>query len=321
MNPIRIEPHPYQLKYKNSDAFRTGVLLKIHYDNGAIGYSDCHVWEEIGDLPLHTHLDLLKDNILTEITKPTLYFAKVDARARMEKIPLFLGEQFPLSHYIVSDLLDFGVSDLKKISQEGFSHIKIKFGKKIDQEFPKLKSLFQSPIAIKFRIDSNENLERNQFRELLRELSPWHSKIDFWEDPYSYNPEEWTEDQKEFSVALACDRRANYAAGKPEVAKVIVVKPAVDLDIPYNQIQDKQRIVLTSYLGHPIGQSAAACASVFLAHKYKIKIDVCGFMSHRVYEKNAFSELLSWNGPQWHPPKGTGLGFDDQLNSLKWFPL
>jgi O-succinylbenzoate synthase len=323
MNLLNIEQHRYELRYKNSSKVRKGALLRFHFEPDIFGYSDCHVWEELGDLSLDQHLELLKDNILTEITSPALFFAKVDARARKEKIGLFSDINFPISHFVVAEPLNFTIKDFERVVEEGFSHIKIKIGRNLDLEVPQMKVLLENSrlLNVKLRIDCNESLHRTQFKKLLKEFSPWALHIDFWEDPYPFHPIEWAEDQKEYAIDLACDREFFYAIGNPDAAKVLVIKPAIQFDQKSLDNNKNQRLVITTYLGHPLGQAANACASLFLAHSHKVNIDVCGFLSHRVYERNEFSEQLPWEGPKWKSPPGTGFGFDQQLQSLKWDPL
>ena len=81
------------------------------------------------------------------------------------------------------------------------------------------------------------------------------------------------------------------------------------------------RWVVTSYLDHPLGQSAAALAAAELARAWPGRVEPCGLLSQHVYAPNAFSERISGAGPWFRPPGGTGLGFDDLLEGLAWRPI
>ncbi|MDB4734992.1 hypothetical protein OAF62_04645, partial [Akkermansiaceae bacterium] len=74
-----------------------------------------------------------------------------------------------------------------------------------------------------------------------------------------------------------------------------------------------QRVVVTSYLDHPIGQ----CFAAYEAGKSGIR-EICGLQSHGVFVANPFSEELGELSPAFRPPVEKGLGFSDLLGGMDW---
>ncbi|MCX8238964.1 MAG: hypothetical protein ACKVKH_13275 [Verrucomicrobiales bacterium] len=94
-------------------------------------------------------------------------------------------------------------------------------------------------------------------------------------------------------------------------SEVIVVKPAV------NQMPDDlSRVVVTSYLDHPLGQTFAA----FEAAQGGVR-KVSGLQTHGIFEKTIFSEELGPVQPDLQVPNGFGLGFGEILEKLPWVKL
>jgi len=86
-------------------------------------------------------------------------------------------------------------------------------------------------------------------------------------------------------------------------------KPAVDGPIP-----ELPRVVVTSYLDHPIGQLGAAYAA-----SVSKCLEPCGLLSHTAYKKNPFSERFQIVNERLVPDQsGTGIGYDDLLENMNW---
>jgi O-succinylbenzoate synthase len=77
-----------------------------------------------------------------------------------------------------------------------------------------------------------------------------------------------------------------------------------------------REIVVTSYMDHAIGQMFAAQFAA--AHGVT---NVCGLFTHVLYEPDPFFERVRAEGPRLLAPEGTGIGFDDLLESLPWKTL
>ena len=95
---------------------------------------------------------------------------------------------------------------------------------------------------------------------------------------------------------------------------VVVVKPALE-DVPATT----KEIVITSYMDHPVGQLFAAyVAATYSAGRPP---PVAGLATHILFESDPFIERMQLDGARLVPPPGTGIGFDDLLESLPWKKL
>lgn len=288
---MKIKFSPYQLKGIPPFKSREGVLLRVETEEGSVGYSDVHPWSELGDKPLNEQLSLLKMGAKTPLTKRSLYFAEKDANARASGKHLIEHLEIPPSHWLLKSPED--------VIPEDFTTVKIKAGPSDD-----LKSMMSSlPGHVKIRIDFNNKHTFDSFSKFIQTIPEFWERIDFIEDPFIYNKKKW----ESMPVPLAGDFQEKRGP-------IAIVKPAVD---DFEGFLSCDRIIVTSYLDHPIGQLGAAYTAGHLK-----KREVCGLLSHLVYEKNAFSERLKNNGPNLIVPKeGTGFGFDDLLENLSWTPL
>lgn len=299
---MKISFSPYELEA--SHGFREGALIKIDFLNGSVGYADCHPWPELGDLHLSQQLEKLAHHEWTPITQCALEWAKIDAKCRLEKKALI---NIPRSHFLISNILEY--DHLPK----GFTHFKIKMGRNLEKELEALLALFfESPLKI--RLDFNEALTEKHFQDVLKGLKPLKNQIDFIEDPFPYDPEKWKKIQQQGWV-LACDRQASLAAQQPQSAQVLIIKPAI---IPFNEWKKWQNCIVTSYLGHPIGQIAAAFAAAQVdPHNHYLH----GLNSHIAYKPTPFSRQLNWEGPEFTCPSKTNFWFDEDLQRISWKPL
>lgn len=315
---MKIEHYLYQLEFKENygtvgqGSFREGALLRVTFDDEQAGYCDCHPWVELGDAPLSEQLRELKSGKKTPLLERSLYFAKLDAKARQEGRSLFDGLEIPLSHRLVS------LSDpLTDLIAEGVTHFKLKTGKNREIEIASMASWVEKNQGIKLRLDFNEKYPREEF------LSYWKSMpkqvlncIDFVEDPYPYDPELWCEDQKVLNIKFAADHAAAQALKRPETAAVIVHKPAVEASPVLTDQTEK--LVITTYLDHPLGQMCAAYAAAILKRKYPHQVGFCGLLTHECYKNNPFVDSVRAAGPKLLAPKGTGFGFNELLGGLLW---
>lgn len=324
---IRIYYSPYELvgvtkiQAKTSHVTRCGALLKIVFDSHLIGYADCHPWEEWGDSPLNEQLRLLSQGVTTPLTKRSLHFARLDAKAREKQINLFEGLQLTENHFLISDFKSFDVSSLEKAFRKGFKIFKVKMGSEIAQEMNILKEILQAFPEIRFRLDFNLKIAKNVFFKAMQELIPWKKQIDFVEDPFPFNYLAWKRFQENLGIALACDQQSQEALTYPEAASVVVIKPAIQEESRFVELSQDRRILFTSYLDHPLGQLAAAYTAAKTYSYFPNKREVCGLLSHLAYHLNAFSEQLTGEEPFLRLPSGIGFGFDALLERQEWQAL
>jgi O-succinylbenzoate synthase len=320
---MKIEFSLYQLEAKSSLnsrsqlSVREGALLKVCYRNGLIGYADCHPWVELGDLPLKDQLNHLSRRQLTPITRCSLFFARLDAEARAQGISLLEDKAIPSSHFLISNLFACIDKDLEHLIQQGFTHVKIKLGRQLNQEIDYLLNLFDGS-SLKLRFDFNESLTEESFKVFLKAIEKIKNQVDFIEDPFPFDPYSWQKIQSNNQISLACDRKMKVSLAWPEAAAILIFKPAIQLKDEVMEVIKDRKVIVTSYLDHPLGQLAAAYAASQLDSPLR---NVHGLLSHHCYQINSFSHYLSWQGPQFSTPSGTGFGYDEQLNHLEWQTL
>ena len=279
---------------------RKGALLKVEFASDCIGYADCHPWSSLGDLPLEEQIDLLAKEHTTSLTARSLYFARLDADARFRKINLFTGLDVPSSHFLLSS---FDSNELSLAYEEGFRLFKVKATHQDVLSFKKILPLLER-LNSQLRVDFNNSLSYAHYTEWLKCVEGKEHVIDFFEDPCFFDSNE----QVKKIVPLAAD----FNPCTPQT-DIRIIKPAVECP----RITDK-KIVITSYLDHPFGQLTAAYTAAKTQKKHPDLLQTCGLLSHRIYEKNAFSEQLTQKGPHFTHPEGTGFGFDELLNLQDW---
>lgn len=265
-------------------ASRRGALLQVTWDDGLIGYGDCHPWEILGDLPIEEQLRSWRDP--SSLMYCSLQMARVDAIARSLGVSLLDGLTVPESHYLICDHSEeLSLELLKSIGIQGFTHIKLKVARAFDAagEASRLREMMLTPLGKKFlwRLDANGLWDGDTFEIFLKALGEARELVDFIEDPTPFSRQHWQRWQRDYGIAIAADRYMHDAVGESSTAKVLIVKPAI---IPLKQafaaLETEQRFVVTHYMDHPVGQRFATwCASV-LYRERPDKRDVCGLHSY-----------------------------------------
>lgn len=308
---------PYELIFKAGKT-RHGALLRFEFVEGA-GYADCHPWPEFGDATLEQQLKTLQvGSQLSELTLRSLSFAQIDRDARLARKNLLTELKIPRSHFLVTDLSSLSESRLNDLWSEGFRELKLKLGRNLESEIEIVNGLFKNSKSFQLRFDFNALPSIEQMRGFISQLDlNIFSQIEYMEDPINGSADEWFELQDELGVTFARDltdvknSEAHYF--------VRVVKPAVqDVIKILSQEPESVEMVVTSYMDHPFGQACAAYVASLLHHRIPDRCLLPGLLHHHVYEKNAFSELLTNKGPIFSPVEGTGFGFDQLLESLPW---
>lgn len=290
-------------------AERRGALLKIQFPDGTTGHADCHPWVSLGDESLEIQLEKLKRGQLTPILERSLYFAKLDAKARVAKRNLFSGLKIPPSNFLFLELADNPLKMLSQAIEEGFKTIKFKMAKHKDRELRWLRPILEMADKHKCRLrfDFNCKLTVAEFHPYASVMAEYSHVIDYCEDPVLGG---WSELKELAPLRLAADR-----APIDQAADILIFKPAVQSETLFQK--DKRPIVVTSYLDHPLGQLTAAYTAAGLLQK-GVDVLTCGLLSHRVYEPNPYSKQLAAYGPEFRVPEGTGFGFDQLLKKEQW---
>lgn len=256
-----------------------GALIRA----GGGGVGCIHPWPELGDAPLDAQLATLAGGGTTPLIAGALRCAAIDGEARAAGCSAFAGLVIPASHQLL------GVGD---VPDPDFVLVKVKGG-----------VVPETAAGQRLRFDFNGTLDRQGFQAWAGAL-PDAGRVDFVEDPFPFDREAWLACQAETGLALALDR-----GDKADWPGVVVVKPAVE---PVPQPAGR-RVIVTSYLDHPVGQMFAAYEAARLGTD-----ETHGLMGHRLFERNPFGEQIMSEGNRLLPPAGTGLGFDDLIDALPW---
>ncbi|WP_411827432.1 hypothetical protein [Luteolibacter sp. AS25] len=310
---------PYRLRsrgFLNSISTRRefhGVLIKV-----GEGYGCIHPWPELGDPTVEKCLEDLRGRRFWPIVRRAIRCAEFDHAARSREESLFEEMEVPRSHATVTGMEEKEVS---AAVEAGFDFIKLKAG----EDFGKVTGFLEKMVAehpkLKWRIDFNESLEKSQADEFLGGLSGGVKlALDFVEDICPFSETAWAELWKKHRVMLAVDHESGPHR---KAAQVTVVKPAVDEPFLLSEgaAMNSQRVVMTSYMDHPLGQAFAAWEAARTELLFPGLVGVCGLQTHHLFEKDEFTEQLGAWKPDFKIPNGTGLGFDDALAALPWMKL
>lgn len=303
---MKIDYAHYTLHGRHKEHSRQGALLRVAFDDGSVGYADCHPWPEFGSLPLKKQLEGLAEGKTTALTARSLQMARIDAGARKEKRSLFENLEVPISHYLLADIED----PLPK----GVSYFKLKLGKDPEKEKQLLPLFFQKlPSKSSVSFDFNARLDESAFAEYLELFAPHRQKIEFIEDPFPLDVERWELLSGQIKIPFAQD----LAMGEGRFSGIRVVKPAIE-DPEEILKTDSAPIVITSCLDHPIGQLSAAYEAARLQKLFSNRFLPCGLMTHFVYQTNKYSADFGSSYEKLAVPVGTGWGFDAYLEDEPW---
>ncbi|MGA0899579.1 MAG: enolase C-terminal domain-like protein [Luteolibacter sp.] len=290
-----------------------GVLIQL---DG--GFACLHPWPELGDPPLEKCLADLKGARRWPVVKRAIRCAQYDRAARENEDSLFEDMDVPDSH---ATLAAAEQEQVAAAQGAGFGIIKVKFGHDHRKEAEWFNEAIDQFPTLRWRLDFNEAISSEQAGEFLKWLeAPSRHAIDFIEDPCPYSPKQWSGLFRQFRVPLAVDRESSPHS---EAAQVMVIKPAVDepLLLAEAALQHQQRIVVTSYMEHPVGQAFAAWEAARLNLQLPGAVGISGLQTQHLFEPDAFAEMLGEWSPTFTPPPGSGIGFDDLFETLPWTRL
>lgn len=305
----RLKARGYLNALSNRREFE-GALIRI---DG--GYGCIHPWPELGDPPLEKCLADLAGARRWPIVRRAIRCAEYDQAAREHEHSLFEDMEVPDSHATLSLARAEGVAHA---AEAGFTTVKLKAGRNPATEIQFLETMRAAHPGLKWRLDFNESLAPREAGEFLSQLSAeTRAAIDFVEDPCPYSDGVWRDLQRRSGVKFAVDREA---APLSAAARVMIVKPAIDEPFLLAEaaLRHQQRVVVTSYMEHPVGQTFAAWEAARLSLQFPGLVGLCGLQTHHLFEPDAFSEWLGPWLPVFQPPAGFGLGFDELLDELPW---
>jgi O-succinylbenzoate synthase len=288
-----------------------GVLLK----DSEGGHACLQPWPELGDPTLAKCLEDLAGARRWPIVRRALRCLEMDGAARSVEDPLFEDLEVPASHatLVSRDELEAG-----RAVELGFTVAKLKCGADLPGTGAFLNAMAKAYPSLKWRLDFNESGSADELAPWLNELpAETRRVIEFIEDPCEYAETKWRDLHRKTRIHLAVDREAAPNAGE---AQVMVIKPAIDEPwLLAEAAQGRgQRVVVTSYMDHPLGQAFAAWEAGRLALQFPGLVGTCGLQTHHLFEPDAFVEALGPWSPDFHAAPGTGLGFNDLLAKLPW---
>lgn len=318
MEPLLPKPliSRYRLKARG---FLNAVSNRREFEGALIridgGYGCIHPWPELGDPPLEKCLADLAGARRWPIVKRAIRCAEYDRVARRFEHSLFEEMEVPESHATLSVARVEGVA---RAVEAGFSVIKLKAGSNPAAEAGFLDEMAAEFPGVKWRLDFNESMEPDAAADFLTRLKDaTRAAIDFVEDPCPYSDTAWAGLHRRTRVRLAVDRESSPLSA---TAQVMVIKPAIDEPLLLGEaaLRHGQRVVVTSYMDHPLGQAFAAWEAARLGLQFPGLVGLCGLQTHHLFEPDAFTEMLGPWSPVFQPPAGNGLGFDDLLDALPW---
>lgn len=314
-----------ELSSVTGSAKRRGALLKVQWPNGKMGYSDLFPWPEHGDVDIDTQLSAIAQGRLTKLAEQAIWLAKKDADPRSRGVNIFAGLGKVKNHYLVNDISKLTDNALANLRSAGFTTLKIKVGKNLEEEAATISKLVrQNPLLV--RLDFNAKIDLVAYRKFMNSLDLTdRAKIEYVEDPMPWNLEAWKEAATFTPIALDQEFEKvkwNEITGRPPF-KILIIKPArrdVEKDLKLAEQYDL-KVVVTSSLDHPVGV-AHACniASEIKKSNPSMLLD-CGCLSLRAYKFSEFFLRVQATGPYFAGVNGTGIGFDDLLQRIEWKPI
>jgi o-succinylbenzoate synthase len=309
----------YRLKARG---FLNSVSNRSTFDGALIqidgGFGCIHPWPELGDPTLEKCLADLAGTRRWPIVRRAIRCTEYDRAARVFDESLFAEMEVPESH---ATLAKADAAEVALASEAGFTTIKLKAGRNLADEAKFLEAMHAAFPALRWRLDCNESLTPQQAADFLLNLSEKvRATLDFIEDPCPFSETAWTQLHRQTRVKLAVDHEASPLTA---AAQFMVIKPAIDEPFLLGEaaISNSQRVILTSYMDHPLGQAFAAWEAARLELQFPGLVGRCGLQTHHLFEPTEFSEMLGPWAPKFQAPAGTGLGFDDLLDALPWTRL
>lgn len=332
----KIEVHRYTLKPRQTGASpRAGALLRVSFaDLSTVGLADLFPWKEYGDPGLDVWLEELRTREPTSFTlRRALEAARDEAVAVSELRPLVRGTV--LNHALATDPVDLSVYDILEARRSTCPAVKIKIGCHDPLEEAAALSRMVSHWGIRLRLDANERLTRESLVKFLDALPiRIRETLEFIEDPFPFDLKLWAEFHRETGIELAYDRGTRDRDLTPSTAAPslgeIFESGAAQILIHKPAWQDDARarfartlgvpVVVTSILGHPIGNLWAASRAFELAPD-----GVHGCLSHVAYrDDEATKVLLKSKQARGSRVVGNGVGVGLQspwMRRLRWETL
>lgn len=321
-SPYKLKPHT-SLNAVSEAAAREGALFKIEWSDGLTGYGDLHPWTLLGDSSLDEQLNGLRAGKISSQMEQTIWLAHRDAEARAAKKNLFDTGSPVRNNYLITHFDELEEGLLDSIKKEGFTTVKLKVGRDIKAEQATLVHI--AAAGLKMRLDFNAVTSWQVFERFVKSLDPEVlAYIEYIEDPFPYEPSAWQEARSLVKIAMDNQlHKVRWDQMQQCPFDVLIIKPA-KMDIMKAVDHCRQwnlKATVTSYMDHPVGVAHALILAMQLKRDCGDMILESGCLTHRLYGMDAFSAELETRGPFVRKVPGTGIGFNDLLESLSWQPI
>jgi len=302
---------------------REGVLLKIEWLDGLVGYADLHPWPELGDATLEEQLANLRHGKMSAQVEQCIWLARRDAQLRKDKKNIFDGAEKVKNNFLLNDFKLIKPGFLDELKNQGFTTLKIKVGRNLQEEADVLTHIAAS--GLKIRLDFNAVGSWQIFEKFMTALpATVRPLIEYVEDPFPFEFNAWKEARKLAKIALD-NQYGKVPWDKLSAAPcdILVIKPAkMDVERAVSLCQKwNLKATVTSYMDHAVGMIHAVGVAMELKKQHGDMILDAGCMTHRLYQMDAFAAEISTQGPYVLKVKGTGIGFDSLWGGLPWHQL
>ena len=326
---MKISYSPYTLKpveALNAQAGaepRQGILLKVDWGHGKIGYSDLHPWPELGDQNLDQQLSALRDGKITPQIEQSLWLANRDAELRLQNKNIFDDGVKLKNNFLINNYQTIKDGQLDEIKQSGFTCLKVKVGRDLKAESDFISRAVAKDFLL--RLDFNGTGTWQIFERFIANLDKLTlSRIDYVEDPFPYDDTSWADARKLVKIALDNQySRVKWGDFKRVPFDVLIIKPAkLDVDHAISLCQKYfLQATVTSYMDHPVGMMHALGVAMELKQTHpKMMLDP-GCMTHMLYQMDMFSASIPQQGPYLMRVDGTGVGFNELLEKQQWYQI
>lgn len=324
---MKISYSPYTLKpVQHLSALahqgdRYGVLLKVEWPDGLVGYADLHPWTEFGDPTWEEQLAGIRQGHISTMLEQSIWMARKDAQLRQQAKNAFEGLTTVKNNYIISDIMTEPDSLVARLKSEGFETVKLKVGRDLQKE-AELISLLGRDGAFKLRLDFNAVGTWQTYERFMSSLDKVAlQRVQYVEDPFPFDPQAWTEAKRFAPIAIDNEiSKVDLKKLKGKPFDVVILKPA-KMDVSstvQNCIIHDLKITVTSYMDHPVGVIHALAIASDLKKAHPQRILDAGCMTIKLFQMDAYSAEVVVSGPYLKRPPGRGIGFDQFLAKEPW---
>jgi O-succinylbenzoate synthase len=300
---------------------RNGLLLKIEWPDGLIGYGDLHPWPELGDASWEDQLAGLRQGRISSMLEQSIWLARRDAVLRKQGKNIFEGLPTVKNNYLVSDASTEPPGLITKLKAEGFETVKVKVGRNLKVEGELISQLGRDG-AFKVRIDFNGAGTWQTYEKFMSGLDKVAlQRVQYVEDPFQYDEQAWVEARKFCPLAIDNQfHRVNFKTLKSCPFDIVILKPAkMDVNsITQESVVRDLKMVVTSYMDHPVGVMHALSVACELKKIYPQRMLDPGCLTMRLFQMDSYSAEVVVTGPYLKRTQGRGIGFDQLLAKESW---